>query len=153
MHHAESGQFQGAHSELLWIEALLHQLSGLGPCWHLYSTSTRTVSRCPFWAATYRGVAPVVLTLVFVGTRLNQKSDNFKMPFLSCYEKRRCSISLVLVFVGTRLSQKSDNFKVPLLSCNVKRRLLLYLSGLGLCWAPDSTRNRTTSRCPLAAAM
>ena len=61
--------------------------------------------------------------LVFVGTRLNQKSDNFKLPILSCYEKRCWSILCpALVFVGTRLNQKSDNFTVPLLSSNEKRR-------------------------------
>ena len=56
-------------------------------------------------------------------TGLHQKSDNFKVPFLSCYEKRRCSIVCpALGFVGTGLNQKSDNFKMPILSCYKKRR-------------------------------
>jgi len=54
------------------------------------------------------------------GTRLNQKSDNFKVPFLSCYEQRSCSIMCAaLVFVGTRPNQKSDNVHVPFLSCSM----------------------------------
>ena len=137
-----------------------------------------------------RGVAPKssVMLCSFVGTDLNQKSDNFKVPILSCYEKRRCSIVYrALVFVGTRLNQKSNNFKVPILRCYGKKALLCYLSCLGQSWhltqptigqlqgahsemlwkkgvaplsivlwsllAPDSTRNRTTSRCPFSAAM
>ena len=60
--------------------------------------------------------------LVFVGTGLNQKSDNFKVPILSRYEQRRWSIFCHgLVFVGTGLHQKLDNFKVPPASSNVKR--------------------------------
>ena len=56
--------------------------------------------------------------LVFVGTRLNQKSDAFKVTILSCYVERRCSmICGALVFVGTGLNQKSDNFKETILSC------------------------------------
>ena len=71
--------------------------------------------------------------LVFVGTRLDQKSDNFNVPSLSCYEKRRCSIiCLALVFVGTRPDQKSDNFKVPQISSNAKRRCSIICRALVL---------------------
>ena len=53
----------------------------------------------------------------------SKQSDNFKVPPLSCYENRRCSIiSLAPVFVGTGLHQNSDNFKVRLMSCHEKRR-------------------------------
>ena len=60
--------------------------------------------------------------LVFVGARLDQRAHNFKVPALSCYEKRRCpSNRQALAFAGTRLHQKAHNFKVPFVSCNVKR--------------------------------
>ena len=86
------------------------------------STRNRTTSRCRFAAAKCRGVVPSFVFiwhgLVFVGTGLNQRSDNFKVPLVSSYEKRRCSIICrALVFVGTGLNQKSDNFKVPVRSC------------------------------------
>ena len=60
-----------------------------------------------------------ITALVFVGTGLKKKSNNFKVPILSCDAKRRCSIFCrALVFiVGPWLNQKSDNFKVPFCSC------------------------------------
>ena len=53
------GQLQGAHSDLLRREASVHRLSGLGLCWHRTPTRNRTTSRCPWWAAIKRGVAPL----------------------------------------------------------------------------------------------
>ena len=45
-----------------------------------------TTSRWPFLAATIRGLCSIIGgALVFVGTGLNQKLDNFKVPILSCY--------------------------------------------------------------------
>ena len=156
-------------------------LSCLGLCWHLTQPEIGQLQGAS-WARRCSSICPA---LVFVGTGLHQKSDNFKVPILSCYVKRRCSsICRALVFVGTWLNQKSDNFKVPILSCNAKRRcsnicpalvfvgtglhqksdnfkvpilslaLLakrrcsMYLSRPWSLLAPDSTRNRTTSRCP-----
>ena len=71
------------------------------------------------------------------------------MPFRGCHEKRRCSIICrALVNAGTGLHQSSDNFKVPFPSCNVKEVSFHHLSVPWSLLAPDSTRTRTTSRCP-----
>ena len=94
------------------------------------------------------GQAPVPL-----GTGPHQKSDNFKMSILSCYERRCCFIIChALVFVGTGDNQTSDNFKVPLLSCYKKRGCSMSVRPWSLL-AFDSTKHRTTSRCPWRTAM
>ena len=70
-----------------------------------------------------RRCSSICRALVFVGTGLDQKSDNFKVPLLRCNGKRcRSIICGGLVFVGTGRDQKSDNFKVPFFSCYQKRR-------------------------------
>ena len=61
-----------------------------------------------------------------------------------------------LVIDGAGPNQKLDNLKVPLFSCesrDVTPKSSVMESCLGLLLAPDSTRNVTTSTCPLRAAV
>ena len=83
-----------------------------------------------------RGVAPsIVRPWSLLAPCSTSTSDNFKVPILSCYEKRRCSICLALVFVGTRLKQKSsNNVKKNPSKLQCREALLHHLSRLGLCW-------------------
>ena len=80
-----------------------------------------TTSRCPSWAAMKWGVIQSsVVPWSFIETRLNQKSDNFKVTIPLCSIR-----SHIKIICGTRLNQKSDNVKVPLLSCYVKWRFVI----------------------------
>ena len=68
------------------VKALLHHVSAFGLCWHRTQPEIGQLQRALSRAATCKGVDPSVHALVFVGTGLNQKSDNFNVPFLSCYK-------------------------------------------------------------------
>ena len=166
----EIGQLEGAlaccvkiaflhHVSDFWLNPVPIKVSLLAPD----STRNRTTSKCPFWAAHENSVTliclpwslsdfwlnPVPIKVVFVGTGLNQKSDNLKVPIVSCCVKRRSSIMCpARVFAGTGLNQKSDNFKVPILSCYENRCYAIICLALvfvrflvesganksGLCW-------------------
>ena len=117
------------------------------------STRNRTTSRCPSWAAEKRRWSIVCCALVFVGTGLDQKSDNFKVPLLSCYEKRRYStcICRALVFVGTGLRPEIGQLQGAPPAAAMTRGVAPSSVVPWSLLAPDSTRNRTTSRCPFSS--
>ena len=82
--HLEIGQLQGAHSELLWKKALLHRLSGLGLCWHLTQPTNEQLQGSLSQLLRIEAFVPCHRALVFVGTRINQQTNNFKVPIPSC---------------------------------------------------------------------
>ena len=66
--------------------------AGLGLCWHPTQPEIGQLQGAPHGSNEKRRHSIICRALVFVGTRLNQKSDNFKVPFVSCNVKRCCSI-------------------------------------------------------------
>ena len=90
IHYQGIKQFQIAIAELQCKKVLLHHLWCLGLLLAPDSDKKRTTSGCPLSAAMERGVLPFsVVPRPFVGTRLRQKTDNFRVLILSSNVKRR----------------------------------------------------------------
>ena len=125
----EIGPLQGALCQLLWKAALLHQSSGLGLCWHQSQPEIG-----PLQGA--------LCQLLWKEALLHQSSG-----LGLCWHQSQPEIGQLQGHHSELLCREAS-----LAPTKTKARHILCVVPWSLL-APDLTRERTTSRCPLLAAM
>ena len=150
----EIGQLQGAPCELLWKEAWPHHFSGLGLCWHrippeigqlqgaLCEPQWKEASFHHLWCLglCWHRTQPEIGQLQ--GAPDQQQSKEVLFLYLSC-------LGLCWHQPQPEIGQLSRCPSAAAVYSGVIPSSVVPWSML----APDSTRNRTTSRCPSSAAV
>ena len=119
-----------------------------------YSTSNRTTSRCPWWAAIQRGVSPLsVLPWSLLAPDSTRNRTTSRCPFWAAMKRAVTPLSVLpWSLLAPDSTRNRTTSRCPLPAATKRGVAPAFFVPWSLL-APDSTRNRTTSRCPISAAV